>query len=224
MNIVTNIKKAFINLKKSNRFFVSEADFQHSFALELEKVFNGTATILLEFPIEQHGRIIYIDIMVVYEKFLYPIELKYKTKVIPSEQLYAFTGLQIKKMLKDHNAADINGYHFWKDVNRIEQLIENNQVVSGVCIMITNDKFYWAGNWKNGSKGYLFRTVQGKYTAGNLKWLHNDLNNIPRWIMQHPGFEIKNAYDLQWQDFYDTGDKNGQFKFLFLEIPQKITK
>ena len=51
MDAIKNIKKAFLNLKNKNRFFVSEADFQHSFAMELEKIFNGTATILLEFPI-----------------------------------------------------------------------------------------------------------------------------------------------------------------------------
>ena len=221
MDAIKNIKKAFLNLKNKNRFFVSEADFQHSFAMELEKIFNGTATILLEFPIEQNGRIIYTDIMLVYKQYLYPIELKYKTKIIPSEQLYGFTGLPIKKILKNHNAVDINGYNFWKDINRIEQLVENNQVVSGVCIMITNDKFYWTGNWKNNSKGYPFRTVQGKYLYGNLKWQHNDLNHIPKWIKQHPGFEIKNDYEFLWSNFCDTGDKNGLFKSLFIEIPQK---
>lgn len=86
--------------------------------MELEKVFNGAATVLLEFPIEQNSRIIYTDVMLIYKQSLYPIELKYKTKRIPLEQLYGFTGLPIKKILKDHNAVDINGYNFWKDINR----------------------------------------------------------------------------------------------------------
>ena len=89
MDAIKNIKKAFLNLKNKNRFFVSEADFQHSFAMELEKIFNGTATILLEFPIEQNGRIIYTDIMLVYKQYLYPIELKYKTKIITSRVVRA---------------------------------------------------------------------------------------------------------------------------------------
>lgn len=220
MDVINNIKLAFLNLKNKNCFFVSEADFQHCFAMELERVFNGMATVLLEFPIEQHGRIIYIDIMLVHGQSLYPIELKYKTKIIPSEKLYGLTGLPIKKILKDHNAVDINGYNFWKDINRIEQLVENNQVVAGVCIMITNDRFYWSGKWRSNSKGFPFRTLQGKYRCGTFKWQHDNLDNIPKWIMQHPGFEIKNDYEFQWCDFCDTGDKNGIFKSLFIEIPQ----
>ena len=55
MDVINNIKLAFLNLKNKNCFFVSEADFQHCFAMELERVFNGMATVLLEFPIEQYS-------------------------------------------------------------------------------------------------------------------------------------------------------------------------
>ena len=222
MNITNKIKDAFYSLQKQNRFFVSEADFQHSFAMELEHVFNGCADVLLEFPIESNGRIIYIDIMVVYKNVLYPIELKYKTRVIPYEIPYGHTCLPINKILKNHGATDLGGYAFWHDINRLEQLANDGRVATGVCIMLTNDKCYWAGAWNANSKSYPFRILDGKYKRGYFQWQQSDLSHAPKWIIQHPGFDIKNDYEFQWCDFLDMGIKNGFFRYLLIEIPQHM--
>ena len=60
---------------------MSEADFQHSFAIELRDKFKGKKdAVYLEYPIRQGKKYAYIDIVLVHKQEMYPIELKYKTK------------------------------------------------------------------------------------------------------------------------------------------------
>ena len=220
--IIQRIRKSFENLK-NKRFFVSEADFQHTLAMELEKTFadDKDVKILLEFPIEQNGRKIYVDIMIIYNGILYPIELKYKIKRIPSEQVYDQTNLPISKILTDQAAQDIGGYEIWKDVNRIERLVKNSQAHSGVCIIISNDRYYWDGFNSPSAQGFAFRTTTGVYKPRKCDWNIKDNDDVKKWIKEHLGFKIENEYNLDWDDFYECDAKNGCFKSLFIEIPSK---
>jgi len=220
MNVINNIKTAFLNLKNKNRFFVSEADFQHSFAMELEKVFNGDAVVLLEFPIEQQNRIIYVDIMVVYKNELYPIELKYKTKTIESDSLYMNTNIPVKRILRKQGAQDLAGYELWKDINRIETLIKDGFATSGVCIFITNDMYYLRGKCDVDAQAFAFRLGTGSHYHGAYHWNIDTKTQIPSYINKKKGFYIYNDYLFDWQDFYMYDAVNGIFKFLFLEIPR----
>lgn len=110
MDVISGIKEAFSNIS-GQRFFVSEADFQHSLAIELHKIFNDTAQIILEFPIKKPGeqRIIHIDIMVIKDGDFYPIELKYKTRPIKSEKLYENTKIPVSELLADHKIVTMYG-------------------------------------------------------------------------------------------------------------------
>ena len=85
MDVIAEIKEAFSRMSRQ-RFFVSEADFQNTFAIELHKIFNNSAKIILEFPIKKPDdkRIIHIDIMIIKDGNFYSLELKYKTRPIKS--------------------------------------------------------------------------------------------------------------------------------------------
>lgn len=221
--VVKKIREAFGNLQSKNRFFVSEADFQHALAMELEKYFPDN--VYCEFPVysnylnKKKRQIIHIDIMVQHRGVLYPIELKYKTRQIKSEKYYKNTNICIKDVLRTHSAQDINAYEFWKDVRRIEclSLSDNSQITSGVCIMITNDPIYYkALEENNKSSSVIWRDFllnDGLKTECNCtkQWHSHAL-----WTKKYPPLDIKNSYECKWEHFC-TVEKR-EFKSLFIEV------
>lgn len=213
------VRRAFDKLC-DKRFFVSEADFQHALATELRNELDSAEfNVYLEFPIYQDGKVIYIDIMIETESFLYPIELKYKTKNIDWAQPYEDTGVAIKDILKDHGAQDLGGYYFWKDINRIETLIANKQVMGGICIFVTNDAYYLLGSGKEDAQAQAFRVSNGWHFKGHYDWRLKDESNVPKYISDCPGLDIQNDYNFQWQRFLEMVPKNGKFWYLFVEVP-----
>lgn len=225
--VIKKIRKAFKKLQSKNRFFVSEADFQHAFAMELEKYFPDN--VYCEFPAYvkydnvEKGRLIHIDIMVQDGNDLYPIELKYKTRKIQSTKIYCDTGIKINEILRTHSAQDINAYEFWKDVRRIECLAsaDSSTIAAGVCIMITNDPIY-------------YKSVEENKNAGEIIWtdfLLNDglvtqcehpkcWNSDAKWTKNYPALDIKNRYKCKWEPFCEV--ENSKFKSLFLEVKRPI--
>lgn len=225
-NVVKIIKQSFENLKNT-RFFVSEADFQHSLAVELEKSFADypEMQVFLEFPVMKDGQKIYVDIMVLdnNHKKLWPIELKYKTLSIPSGTKFLNTNISVNQILKNQSAQDLGGYDFWKDINRIEYLVDKGIAVSGVCIFITNDKYYVDGKYSKQTQAFNFRLGKELHKAGNRDWKNVDAELSPSYIKKHPGFRIKNNYNFVWQSFFTFNEdvKNNRFDALFVEIPPK---
>lgn len=220
--IIQGIRKSFENLK-NKRFFVSEADFQHTLAMELEKTFAGDkdVKILLEFPVLRDGHTVYIDIMVTDRTNMYPIELKYKTRLIPSDDIYENTNIEIKHILKNHGAQDLGGYDFWKDVHRIETLIDNDIARTGVCIFVTNDMYYLNEKYDVNAQSFAFRLGTGIHVHGAHHWNVESKETVPDYIKKNRGFYIQNDYIFDWDDFYECDAKNGCFKSLFIEIPSK---
>ena len=223
MNYGCKIRKAFNNLQSKNRFFVSEADFQHALAVELEKYFPDN--VYCEFPAyvkykdNEEQKLIHIDIMVQDGDDFYPIELKYKTRKIQSKDIYCDTGIKICEILRTHSAQDINAYEFWKDVLRIERLVvpPNKNIKSGVCIMVTNDPIY-------------YKPVKENKKAEEVIWadfLLNDGLEAPcdrpkcwhsdaKWTKKYPPLDIKNSYECKWEQFCSVEDS--EFKSLFIEV------
>jgi len=225
--VMKKIRKAFKKLQSKNRFFVSEADFQHAFAMELEKYFRGR--VYCEFPVcsnylnKKKHQIIHIDIMVQHRGVLYPIELKYKTRQIKSEKDYKNTKICIKDVLRTHSAQDINAYEFWKDVRRIECLAsaDSNTIAAGVCIMITNDPIYYkAFEDNNASNNVIWRDFllnDGLETECNCtkRW-----HSRASWTKKYPPLGIKNTYKCKWESFCEV--ENSKFKSLFLEVKRPV--
>ncbi len=226
MNITESIILAFNNLQDRNRFFVSEADFQSSFAWELSEIFknDGNIKVYREFPIRvfnEKWHTIYIDIMVVAYGQMYPIELKYKTLRIDSATEYENTGIPISAILKNQGAPDQGCYDFWRDISRIEGLVAGGIAHSGICICITNDKYYWAGGCDIESQAYAFRIDDGCKECGCYEWNLSKCSNPEKILTQRPNLEIQNGYDFVWHDFYEMPHKNALFKSLIIKIPPK---
>ena len=224
--IITKMREAFNNLQSKNRFFVSEADFQASLTWELQKVFQDSPDVKIyrEFPMriyDAQWRTIYIDILVVVNGQRFPIELKYKTDRIDSDTEYEDTGIQVKDILKTQSAQDEGVYDCWKDISRIEKLVDTGFAHGGVFICIANDKYYWNGNCGENTLGYAFRMNPGAKYAGEYNWNLANCTVPEKLLKTRPNLHIMNSYEFAWHDFYDMPAKNGLFKYLFVEIPGK---
>lgn len=224
--VIDKIRRAFENLKSRNRFFVSEADFQASFTRELEQVFKDVPDVKIyrEFPVRVYDtkwRTIYIDIMIVADGHRYPIELKYKTNRIDSDAEYDGTGIPIKDILKSQSAEDEGTYDCWKDISRIEKLIDGGFAYGGVFICIANDKYYWNGKCNVNAQAYAFRMTSGRKFGGEYNWNLITCARPEKILKARPNLRITNDYEFDWHDFYEMPVQNGLFKYLLVEIPGK---
>lgn len=226
MDITESIVTAFINLKQKHRFFVSEADFQASFSWELAKVFQDSPDVKIyrEFPVRIYDtkwRTIYIDILIVNKGQKIPIELKYKTAKIDPDSLYEDTDIPVRDILKPQGAEDEGCYDCWKDISRIEKLVNNGFAHSGIFICIANDKYYWNGKCSINAQAYAFRMNPGNKCSGEYNWNLTNCTNPEKVLQARPNLHISNDYEFAWQDFYKIPEPNGLFKFLLVKIPQK---
>ena len=215
-DVLKNIEKAFKSLMKKRSFFVSEADFQHSFAIELRDKFKGKKdAVYLEYPFRQGKKYAYIDIVLVHKQEMYPIELKYKTKKTDCKDTLPNTNQKACELLKTHSAQDLGAYDFLYDVYRIEKSNMN----AGVAIMLTNDPWYWTEG-KRESICDDFRIYQDRTVKRKLKLNWNipdeQKTNDKHFTRKRPGFKLENEYKCKWSE------KNGAgFKYLYVEIPPK---
>lgn len=205
---ITNVQACLTSLSRKRTFFVSEADFQHCFARELESF---GYTVFLEYPLVFPGtnKMAYIDIMVwdADNQTCHPIELKYKTKKDTCKGIPFHHAFQ----LKSHSASDINRYLFWKDVFRLERIKQNNSFGQGFAIFLTNDDNYWTPSVSKSPIDALFRLdtsnlVQSvswqntkdapDYKAGNVLYSAFSLRRpyiIPKWKLYSTRYSTKNA-------------------------------
>ena len=226
MDIIEAVKTTFERMK-NKRFFVSEADFQSALAWELTETFKQDPTIKVyrEFPIRvfrDKWRTIYIDLVVVKDGKMFPIELKYKTAVVESDATYENTNIPMRHILKPHGAQDENGYDFWKDISRIEGMIDRGEAERGICIMVSNDKAYWQAKCREGTQAYAFRLLAGHKARGPYRWNFTRCANPDKILNVRPHLDILNDYDFEWVDFCTVPDvPNGLFRCLVVPIPPK---
>lgn len=156
-------------------FFYSEADFQHSLALELER---QGYNVYLEYPINGE----HIDIIIEKDGWYYPIELKYKTKAFSCPGLFGTT-----YSLKNQHARDLGRYDYWKDVRRIEDLkIAHDIIREGYAIILTNDSEYWTATTK-ATIDSSFKIHPGMCVQ-DVFW-----NNVPAKAKNNPNYVIKSS-------------------------------
>ena len=75
------IESVIENIKSKRRIFHIEADFKFAMAWEIQSLYQS-AEVRLECPILINNKTRYVDILVRHKGYLYPIELKYKTRKI----------------------------------------------------------------------------------------------------------------------------------------------
>lgn len=203
-----NIYSIIDTLSKTRKIFHSEADFQFSIAWEIKKKYPNIK-VRLEYINKDIDKM-HLDILLINNDMLIPIELKYVTKSFTCElDKETYT-------LKDHSAQDLRRYDFIKDISRIEECKEKlDNFQEGYSIMITNDKSYYKEYESNRiSICHDFRIHQGNSSTRLSKWRNNP--SIGSIKGRESDINLKNDYTFNWQPYSNI--ENEEFKILIVKI------
>lgn len=203
-----DIKRVMNSLKGVRPAFYSEADFQFALAWHIKELY-PKAELRLEYICKELDNM-HIDVLVIINKQMIPIELKYKTKgatVVSNEETY---------VLKNQGASNLGRYDFVRDINRIEQCQDKLSSFSkGYAIMITNDSIYYNKPTNNRvTMSDKFRIHEGKKLPLIAKWTSKyTANNVKG---KKKSFRLKRNYIINWE-YYSIIESN-EFKYTIVEI------
>ena len=164
-----DVIKVLDKLKKSYPCFVSEAHFQMMFAIEAKNQKKDKFKFYPEYPIGKD----HIDLMIVdcsnKEKTL--IEFKYKTKNTTSGEKLSFIlppGVEV--IPSSMGARPIAKYDCWKDIERLERFVGEEECSNGFFIFLTNDSLYWKEKRDSEAYGNDFSMEEGNHECETKKW------------------------------------------------------
>ena len=204
-----NITAVIEALRAKRAVFYSEADFQFTLAWEIQLLYPDAA-IRLEYP-PPNAPTKYIDLLVRFGDDVFPIELKYKTKIfsamVADEPYY----------LKNHGAQDVGKYDFVKDICRVETFREH--IVGykeGYTIWLTNDPYYW-NTPKSDSVGYsAFSVHHGAVKEGSMAW-GASMNEGSTKGREKPLY-LSGSYRIEWHDYSRVDANNGVFMYAVVPV------
>ena len=158
------LQAAIENLAKKGKIFSNESQFQLDLAWELKKrgfhveleVLSVTQSAAKNLSKDERKKA-YTDVIVKDEDGYIAIELKYKTPQTDDIMYYDMNG--VTTYLFSQGAENIGSYLYWKDVERLEKLVDgtiplnydkDKKVIRGYAVLLTNSKKYWdKGKYKN---------------------------------------------------------------------------
>ncbi|MCF7885439.1 MAG: hypothetical protein K9M80_03005 [Candidatus Marinimicrobia bacterium] len=210
MNQIENFNLHHILNKLSNQrpIFYSEADFKHALAWFIQNLYKN-AKIRLEVPFSKSKQSRYLDLLVKLNRNSIPIEIKYKTRELSvnlEDESYN---------LKGQGAQDLGRYDFFKDIQRIEHWIKNNNKCYGWIVFLTNDSAYWKAPGRPNVSYKNFRMEDGRKVSGTLTWNKNAGSGTTK--NREDPIHLKNQYPLNWKD-YSSFNKPGYSVFKYLAI------
>ena len=226
---LAKIIKGFGN---QGKIFQSEAQFQFELAWELQK--QGWEKAILEdmtMKVVRNNKVVkkfYTDIVIEKDGYRVAIELKYKTAE------YNGNGIE----LFDHGAVDLGRYDYLWDVHRIElfsgmstvnDVVVPHKCNKGFAVLLTNENKYWEQN-------YIMcpdppKTIDNQFRIGKgnavlfgdtLDWEEKN-GNRPKTVagtFRDRPISLNDAYGYKWEDYrVFGGNKNNEFKFVIIEVP-----
>ena len=217
-NFEEKLKKAMVSLSATRPIFHCERDFQHSLASEYVRI-DPASTVRVEYPEPRIGtkRRRYVDLLIREARSTCFVELKHYTnsftKRVDNEDFN----------LTAQSFQDVGKFHFLSDIKRIEEFVVHRHCTSGAVILLTNDSRYWA-NLAPGKCDQDFLLCEDRilHMGAKLKWSTHDSiaekKNFAREII------LKNDYNLSWRDYHDHQCKNGCFRYLLVQIPEKVSQ
>ena len=204
------MENVLLKLSKVRYIFHSEADFQHSFALQLLKI-SKYKNIRLERPVRiDKNKSISVDIFLKYQEKWVGIECKYWTKKLEWFDKNLDEGFD----LTDQGASDRRCYGYWKDVERLEKIKESKIIANGYAICLTNYPVYWE-RVGEGTISELFRITEGRKVNNKiLSWLKKPSAGSIKSIEDN--IEIKGNYKITWKNYSDVSGV--KFKYSILKV------
>lgn len=190
-NLGFDLDYALKELFSENRIYCSEAEFQFALAWKIKELY-PSVEIKLEYTPFKYNRNIHLDIVVIENFKMIPIELKYKTKKIciqcDDEEI----------QLKNHGAQDTGRYDFIKDIERLEKLkaSELYPIEKSYAVMLTNCPLYYKSTGKI-SVDEAFKIHQGKVVHGKLSW--GDQASAGTKKSREAVLDIRGQYAMDWK-------------------------
>ena len=210
--MLSKIIKAMNTLSKKEQIFHSEADFQFRLGWEL-KVIDNSLEIVMERPYSNFSKRVHIDLIIIDtpNNKKYAIELKYATKFLK------YTDKNDSYSLTNHNAQNQKRYDFYRDISRVEKLIQDKEINEGYTILLTNDLSYLLPH--NGGASKLNFSDNHSIAPGSYK-LDDTASETDKKGRTNP-IKINQTISCNWKTYIDKlkGSKENQiFKYLILQI------
>ena len=207
-----DIEKHFKDFMSTiDRMFLSEADFQFNFGRYLDKL-NEVKEVVFEFPVRNHKRNEYIDLVVVDKNNeRIGIELKYNTR----KKMIEVFGNTFE--LKEQGAHDLARVGWVKDVYRLEKFINKDKVIKkGFFIGLTNDERVWAKMRKKKTIDHFYRF---KDSNDKIRKVKDNLDTDTKWFKKEIGKEpikLKRGYEFHQKNCKCSLDKsNGDPEYYY---------
>lgn len=219
MNIMQKFKEELLDNKS---IFTSEADFKYNLALKLSRE-PEVNNIVVEFPEKDKC----VDLYCEYNNIKYYIELKYKTKEI------IINKCNQKIKLKSHLAQNDNRYLLYRDIERLENFIENKDNAVGILLFLTNDANYWQDSTPESAINFPLckeKTNLENFLCNKCKEQKcNDKNRLcyltKNGQKKKSSLKIKQSYNCHWTRLgnigTNNGNKNTDFYYLLIEVTKK---
>ena len=125
--------------------------------------------------------------------------------------------------LKNQSAQDHGRYDFWKDVARIESLIDAGWIDTGYVVALTNDRSYW-NTGRGGAADEAFRIHEGRLATGTLAWGER-AGPSTREGRESP-LSIQGRYRTSWDYYSDPApsERGGEFRYLLLDVGEGLAE
>lgn len=216
-----NIDHVLKELSNERPIFHSEDDFKFSLAWIIKREY-PQAKIRLEYT-PDFDRNIHIDIVVILDGQLIPIELKYKTK-----ELDLTLGAE-RYILKEQVSTNDTCYNFIKDITRIE-IFKNKEsnFKEGYAIFLANRLLYEKGPTNDKLNYINFAINDGNTKKGELFYLREGV--VVSDDKNYPALSLEGEYIFNWKEYSsiekyfninieDSKFKNAkEFKYLAIKI------
>ncbi len=188
--------------------FHSEADFQHALAWQLQTQCPD-ARIRLEYRPFPNERV-YMDIWYETDDESTGIELKYPTK-----RLSTMVGRE-RFEVAEHGAQDLTRYDIVKDIVRIERVMDALPNATGAAIVLTNDPLFWYASPRAfPTIDHAFRIHEGRRLEGSCAWAEAAGTGTTKGRTAR--LDLRGSYTANWQDYWDTKEKWGNFRFAIFQ-------
>jgi hypothetical protein len=193
-----DIEQALNSLFSEKRIFCAEADFQFALAWKIQELYPDSV-VRLEYIPWRFDRAMHLDIAVFLNGEMFPIELKYKTRLfegmIDGEPVF----------LKNQAAQDIGRYDFIYDIHRLEAVAMSGEypIKEAYAILLTNDSGYWNKSLKSGTQSPPvddeFRIHEGAVISEKRGW-KPEASPSTR-LGREDDIILLGCYPVHWHDY-----------------------
>lgn len=189
--------------------FHSEADFQHALAWGIRER-HPDIGVRLEHPVTLDNKRGHVDIWLRDSDGQKVVELKYWTRGVE------LTMADGRYELREHGRQPLARYDLWRDISRIERLIDDELADGGYVVALTNVQGYWNAG-RPGTIDDGLRIHEGHEVSGSLALSSRASAGTTRG--REAAISLVGRYVTRWDDYSQPAPgPGGEFRYLMLDV------